>query len=352
MKRKYTAVSATAGVAAGVLGLTALSLPTSAGAEPTLPPVAPEKLVESVMTKEQPAMNGTVEVNNELGLPAIPGAGDAGALLTDGSNTFQVWADGQGKHRLSLPSSGGETTMVNDGTSVWKWDSAKRETTKTTKSEHGQKNHQEKSASPAESARQIVDRLRSNSTVTVDGTASVAGRDAYELVLTPKPTERTVLREVRIAVDAQQRMPLEVTVNTHGSDSPALSVGFSELNLSKQDPSLFQFSPPAGTKVVEPKQPPRDHERGDKEEAKGDAKIVGDGWDTVVVNRLPQQQQGGSSGQDPTAIAKQMGKRVSGDWGEGWIISTKAGSALLTSDGRLAIGAVPEQVLTTAVGNA
>ena len=59
----------------------------------------------------------------------------------------------------------------------------------------------------------------------------MAGRDAYELVLTPAPTERTLLREVRVAVDAEKRMPLQLTVLAAGSTEPALQVGFTELNV-------------------------------------------------------------------------------------------------------------------------
>ena len=71
-------------------------------------------------------------------------------------------------------------------------------------------------------------------TVAVDGTAEVAGRAAYQLVLTPLPTERTLLREVRVAVDAETRQPLQLTVLAQGSGEPALQVGFSETTARRQ----------------------------------------------------------------------------------------------------------------------
>ena len=52
-------------------------------------------------------------------------------------------------------------------------------------------------ADPDGGGDRAIEQLRATSTVAVDGTAEVAGRDAYELVLTPAPTERTLLREVR-----------------------------------------------------------------------------------------------------------------------------------------------------------
>lgn len=351
MKRRSVAITATAGAAAGVLGLTVLSLPAGAGPDPNLPPIEPERLVESVMTADEPAMSGTVEVDNNLGMPTIPGMGDASELLSDGTSSIRVWSDGEGRHRMSVPSERGETTIVNDGESKWTWNSSTREVTKSSgnRAEHRRPHHATPD-DPAKAARQIVSQLRRSSTVAVDGTAEVAGRDAYELVLTPKPTESTVLREVRIAVDAQERMPLALTVNTHGSDDPALRTAFSDLDLSRPEHRLFQFSPPRGAEVTErPDRPDHDRKRHH-----GESRVVGDGWDSVLVTRLPENKASARDGAgqgDPASIAEQVGERVSGPWGEGWIVRTNAGSALLTSDGRLAVGAVPQQVLTSAIGH-
>lgn len=366
MQSRRVAVVATAGTAAGVLGLAALSLP-NATAEPTLPEVGPEKLVESVMTAEPSAFSGTVQVDNAMGLPALPGGagedgGGATAMLADGEHTMRVWSDGADRHRVSLPSEAGERTIVHDGSTVWTWDSASRTASRSDvdpakKQKLDQHHVQDRPADPAEAAQAFVGTLRESSTVTVDGTASVAGRDAYELVLTPKPTERTVLREVRVAVDAEKRMPLNVVVNTHGSDDPALQVGFSELDMTAPEARLFQFTPPAGATVEEPK----GDDKAPEQAQKPPHRKVGDGWDTVMLSRLPEQalQQGGEQnrqdgpgGQNIQGLAQQVGTKVSGPWGDGWVVTTKAGSALLTSDGRVAIGAVPEQVLTDAIGNA
>lgn len=364
MKRRSVAMTATAGAAAGALGLGFLAMPT-AGADPNLPPVSPEKLVSSVMKADTPALAGTVRVDNNLGMPAIPGMrGSAGQMLSGGTSTFRVWTDGNEHQRVSLPSEGGETTIVNDGTTVWKWKSAERTVTKSPA--HGeraekraQEHQREMRRDPGTTAKQAIAKLRESSTVSVDGTASVAGRDAYELVLTPKPTERTVLREVRIAVGAEKRTPLRVVVNTNGSDDPALSVGFSKLDVGPQPAELFQFTPPAGAEVKRAEKHERPEGERPKQSAKPEMRTVGKGWDTVVLARVPQEalkprEQGSEQeSQGPSSLrgfAQRAGERVSGPWGQGWIISTRAGSALLTSDGRVAAGAVPQQVLTDAIG--
>jgi hypothetical protein len=45
-----------------------------------------------------------------------------------------------------------------------------------------------------------------------------------------------------------------------------------------------------------------------------------------------------------------LGTPVSGPWGSGRLISAAIGSAIVTADGRIAAGAVPEQVLNEALG--
>ncbi|MER7015086.1 outer membrane lipoprotein carrier protein LolA [Saccharopolyspora sp. NPDC000359] len=337
MKRRNVVLTATAGTAAGVLGLTVLALPAGAGAAPVLPPVAPEQLVESVMRAEPTALTGTVSVDNALGLPALPG-GEAAQLLADGTNRFQVWADGQGRHRVSVPSPSGELTVVDDGTTTWEWNSNNRTATR---SEHPQRAEHGAPADPGAAARGIIGELRKTSEVSVDGTASVAGRDAYELVLTPKPTERTLLRQVRIAVDAEKRVPLELSVLTNGSADPALQVGFTSVDMAAPDPGLFRFTPPAGAEVEDAEQraPQFDQHAVPRHQ------VVGDGWDSVLLAEVP-------ASEELRQVAERAGKPISGPWGSGWVVGTAAGNALLTADGRVAVGAVPEQVLTAALGEA
>ena len=44
-----------------------------------------------------------------------------------------------------------------------------------------------------------------------------------------------------------------------------------------------------------------------------------------------------------------LGTPVSGPWGSGRLITTAVATAIITDDGRVAAGAVPEQVLTEAL---
>ncbi|HEX2134262.1 MAG TPA: outer membrane lipoprotein carrier protein LolA [Actinophytocola sp.] len=372
METKKTALSfAAAGTVAGVAGLVLLASPAGAGeAPPSLPAISPDDLVESVLNTEIPALSGSVAMENNLGLP-IPGMPGS----TDGSE-IRVYTDGEGKHRLQMPRQGTETTVIDDGTTVWVWNSAERTVTKTPHKADGkqaEKPLEGRFADPATAARDLVDAMQADSTVDVDGTARVAERPVYQLVLTPKPTERTLLREVRVSVDSETRVPLQVEVLANGQAEPAIKAGFTEFADGPQDPGLFQFTPPKGATVTE--QDPKEEFRGQSPEdmfGELDLNTYGEGWDTVLTGTVPEavltgdfgdfgsdRDRGGDQGDrgdfgegmgnNPLDLLGTLGKQVSGDFGTGYVISANVGTALITEDGKIAIGAVPEQVVIEAV---
>jgi outer membrane lipoprotein-sorting protein len=360
--KKKAITAAVVGTALGVGGLVVVAMPASAGAAPKLPPVSAENLVQSVMTAKPGAFDGTVSVSNNLGLPsmgnAIPGAS---ALNVDSAHVF---SDGAGKSKVSLTQGSSQETIIHDGTTVWDYNSQKNTATKTTipadiAAKPGAGADASKMTDPATAAPQLLAKVRETSTVSVDGTATVANRPAYELVLTPKPTERTLLREIRVAVDSQTRMPLRVSVLSNGTTTPALELAFSDIEFTPQAASEFAFTPPKGAKVTEKTAKLDDQTKAEAEQAQQATKVVGDGWDTVITGKLPadalapKQQGSGQAegrGMDPQKLLSRVAKRVSGTWGSGYLFTTKVGGAVLTDDGRFAAGAVPEQVLYEALG--
>ncbi|WP_337831627.1 LolA family protein [Pseudonocardia sp. TMWB2A] len=337
-----------------IVSLSVGLLTTRASAAPELPPVTPEQLVASVVAAEPVALAGTVAVDNRLGLPAVPGLPSDG--LTDGTSTARVWSDGNGDGRLAVPSDDGERTYVRDGATTWAYDSTDRTATRFPSRGHAP--DADAAKDPAEVARTVVARLSATSVLRVDGTTEVAGRPAYTLVLAPKPGERTVLREVRSAVDAQTRTPLELTVLGAGTD-PVLRIGFDDVTFGPQDPALFTFTPPPGATVRDGtagtvKQPgpgirpgpanPGTGSPGSTPARAAAPTVVGEGWDTVVIGRVPQRS---GDGQGPDLSA--LGTPVSGPWGAGREITTNAGSVILADDGRVAAGAVGPDVLGEAL---
>lgn len=344
----------TGGIAAALAAALAVALGAGlvtargASAAQELPPVGPEDLLTSVVEAEPAALGGTVAVENRLGLPALPGVPD-GPGLTDGTTTARVWSDGQGRARVALPRQDGEKTLVDDGTTAWSYDSADRTATRDPAPD-GDRARAPQVTDPRAAATEAVQKLRSTSVVTVDGTAEVAGRPAYTLVLAPQPGERTLLREVRIAVDAQTRTPLELVVLAQGPE-PVLRVGFDDVTFGPQDPSLFAFTPPPGTTVRDA--PAREDRPGSAAPEHPDVRVVGDGWDAVVVGTVPQRPsdgaRDGAAPDGPAPDPSALGTPVSGPWGSGRLLGSAAGTAVLTDDGRFAAGAVDQDVLGAAL---
>ena len=83
---------------------------------------------------------------------------------------------------------------------------------------------------------------------------------------------------------------------------------------------------------------------------------VGDGWDRVVIAQRPATpaepagQPGSREARKRRPDLSALGTPVSGPWGQGRLITTAVATAIVTNDGRIAAGAVPEQVLSEALG--
>ncbi len=332
MTKRTGRIAAAAIAVAGAVGLGLLALPGGAGAAPELPPITPQDLLASVLKAHPGPFDGTVTLDNQLGLPALPNMPQA----ANGTSTARIWSGGNGKGRVQLPTATAERTIVADGTTVWAWNSADRTVTKAPE-QSGRTHPNAGAADPTAAATQAIAKLQPTSTISVDGTAEVAGRPAYELVLAPKPTERTLLREVRIAVDADQRVPLRMTVLAQGSTDPALQVGFTQLAFEPQDAARFTFTPPPGSTVKQ-----EQSRAGGRPAGAQAPTTVGDGWDTVVVEKAPANANLGQ--------VRSLGTPVNGPWGSGRVVTTAVATMIVTDDGRIAVGAVPQQVLVEALG--
>ena len=83
--------------------------------------------------------------------------------------------------------------------------------------------------------------------------------------------------------------------------------------------------------------------------AAGEPRVVGKGWGSVVVATVPPKSQSGSGDQQSLKAMLELLPRVSGSWGSGHLLEGKLFSAVLTDDGRVAVGAVTPQTLYAAL---
>lgn len=345
--RWVPAVVVPAAIAAG-----AVVVPLAAGAA-DLPVKTPQDVVRLVAASDTETFSGTVAQSSELGLPdvsALSGgsstssssSGDQSVLeLLTGDHTAKVYVDGATRQRVQVLDQLAERDAVRSGSSVWLYDSKGRSATHVTLPAHsaaGAGAPTPLATTPQALAEKLIAAADPSTTVALGAQTTVAGRDAYSLVLTPR-TDATLVGSVRIAVDGATGIPLRVQLFARGASTPAFEAGFTAFSTDRPDASVFAFTPPSGAKVTEQTVP----ERPQKGAAAGDhpkPQVTGDGWASIVT--LPAGSAPASLTTDP--LFSQLTTSVAG----GRALSTSLVSVLVTADGRVLAGAVPVSALQAA----
>jgi outer membrane lipoprotein-sorting protein len=328
-----------------------------AKADTPLPPIEAQDLLVKVADAQVDGLSGTVVQNADLGIPAIPGGSDSpGGKLTSllaGSHTMRVWYGAPDQARLAVNDQYAETDIVSNGTDLWTYDSRAKEATHTTMAAADPADRtapQGAPQTPQDAAKEFLAKVTPTTDVRVDPDVKVAGQDAYELVLSPKDAA-SLVKQVRIAVDGKNYVPLRVQVFGPG-DKAALDVAYTDVTFGQPDARMFAFNPPEGTKVTQKAAPePTDAQKkalADRQaQADQDRTVVGSGWSAVVITKLPSDAQG-SSNETLKGFLDQL-KPVSGSWGSGRELDGTVLTAIVTDDGRLAVGAVGPDAVSSAL---
>ncbi|HEY5821532.1 MAG TPA: hypothetical protein VIT20_06130 [Propionibacteriaceae bacterium] len=345
----------------GTSGLVA----ATATADNKLPDRSAEQLLVDLQQAKVEGLSGTVVQQANLGIPAIPGAGGGDSTdptsMLSGTHTMRVWYSGPDKARVALMGTYGETDLITNGTDVWTWSSKDQAATHRTLNS-GEKAGDQKPAgeapsgadvpkTPEEAAKWAIKALGPSTDISTASDVTVARQDAYELVLRPKD-DRSLISEVRVAIDGATKLPLRVQAFGAG-DTLVFEVAYTRVSFTKPGDDQFAFNPPAGTKVTEkatperkaPTQAERDEAKQAHEQAANDTKTYGTGWTKVVVAKIPADSK---QGDQLKAFVNQL-TPVSGGWGSGRLLAGTAFSAVLTDDGRIAVGAVEPELLYEAL---
>jgi len=376
-------------VAAATIGL----VPALASSgDPDLPKITAQELIEKIAASDTQQLSGTVKISTDLGIPSMgglagsflsDGAGDKGSASADpqtkltelasGTHTLRVAADGPDKQRVSILDDASEYSLIHNGDQVWAYDS-KANAVYHAKDKAGRGKEQAAPegvpTTPKALADQVLKAADGTTSVTVGGTAQVAGRDAYRLVIKPEQSGSTI-GSVTIAVDAENGTPLKFTLQPSSGGKAAIDAGFTSVDFKKPDASSFSFTPPKGAEVTEADEA-EGHAKAEAEKAKGDlgalgglsglegadgTNVIGKGWNTIAEIKTP----GGAAlpsaeSGDVPAGAQQfldaLGDKVTGKFGSGTVFKTRLVNALMTDDGRVYVGAVTKDALVKAADNA
>lgn len=360
------------------------SLPASAG-DP-LPAKTTEEVLALVAQHAAPSLSGTLEQTSQMGLPELPQAGPSarsGAAsvleLLSGPHTARVFVDGPDNIRVQVLDRLAERNAVRSGDQVWLYSSRDNTATHLTlpadaglHKDFGQYKHPGAGTdgvmpTPADLAARLLAAADPTTEIAVHPEVSVAGRAAYNLMITPR-TEGTLIASVAIAVDGQSGLPLSVELKARGQSEPAFKLAFTSLSLEAPDASLFTFTPPPGATVKEVDVPahgtgswpahgtesgvtpdgvaPDAAVPGSRDPDIGAPRptVTGTGWESVVEFPAgPASAEAGAMvSSDP--LLQQAAVAVPG----GRLFSTAVVNVLLTDDGRVFAGSVPAERLLTA----
>jgi outer membrane lipoprotein-sorting protein len=381
------------GVAAATIGL----VPALADSgDPDLPKVTAQQLIEKIAGSDVQQLSGTVKISTDLGLPDLGGL-ESGLLsgaaeghggssadpqsklleLASGTHTLRVAADGPDRGKVSLLDNAAEYSVIHNGKDVWGYDSKSNEVFHSTsaESEHADEGAKGKAprdvpATPKDFAEEALKAVDDTTSVTVDGTAHVAGRDAYKLVIKPRRSGTTV-GAISIAVDAKTGLPLKFTLTPASGGAAVVDAGFTQVDFSRPAASTFAFTPPKGAKVTEGDDlkgakggeskggEPKDFEKALPKGHEGTAdglggpKTIGEGWNSIVVldtggEGMPSGASGSTGNSDVDGFLNSLGDHVKGKFGSGTVFSTRLVNALITDDGKVYAGAVTKAALVKA----
>ena len=288
-------VLAAGGSAVGIL---------TANARGGLPERSPAQLLVDVQKARLDGLSGTIVQNAHLGLPSLPGVGGAGSSdmtsLVSGSHTLRLWYAGPNRVRLALLGSwASPTSCATAQTSgPGRAGTRARHTTRCRSRSRTTPGLLADSAptTPQKAADAALSAIAPTTKVSTDGTTVVAGRNAYELVLQPKDAG-SLVESVHIAIDGKTHIPTRVQIFARNSQDPSFEVGFTSFDPSTPASTAFSFNPPPGTKVTDGSTP-KSHEAlpsdekglrrpADQASSAAEPRIVGTGWTTVVVAKLP-----------------------------------------------------------------
>lgn len=347
-------------VIAGVV----VAIPLQAGAEPNLPAKTAQQVLTMIANSDTTAFSGTVSQTSSLGLPDLSSASVSGAgastrasssdsaassvlELLSGSHTARVYVDGASKQRVQVLDAMAERDVIRSGRSVWYYDSSTKKATHVTLPAATAKESTTASTeTPSTLAEKLLATVSKTSTVSVTNNTKVAGRTAYDLVVTPK-TSTTLVDSITVAVDSATGLPLSVEVDAKNQSDPAFSLGYTKLTIGTPAASLFSFTPPADATVTKTTLPTKADitKRVTSAKAKASARknaptVTGTGWSSVV--ELPKSAVPASVSSSP--LLDELTTSVTG----GRLLHTSLVNVLLTTDGRVFAGSVPVASLQAA----
>ena len=370
-----------------VIAVGAIAVPLQANAI-DLPDLSPQQVMVLMQGADVTEFSGTIVKSSNLGLPTlefssmmsedsiaqmeekmpaemadfVPSVIESNTLtqaieLISGSHTIRVYVSGQDKLRAQILDPMSQRDLIVNGNEFWVYDAKmataltgtidiEADPAKQAEAEQKVLDYADSIAldlsSPEAIADYLVSMVDETSQIEVGKDHSVAGRSAYQLIISPD-SPNSLVASAAVSVDSETGMPLKVEIFSTTQVEAAMTVGFESISFGSVDQGLFSFTPPAGTSVetfdadelmatLDGYEKPEGYVSD--YEVPAEPKVLGSDWDSVVhLAALP-----ADIPQDlmATELFADMLTEVPG----GKVFSTPLVNVLLTDSGEVYMGAV------------
>ena len=370
-----------------VIAVGAIAVPLQANAI-DLPDLSPQQVMVLMQGADVTEFSGTIVKSSNLGLPTlefssmmsedsiaqmeekmpaemadfVPAVIESNTLtqaieLISGSHTIRVYVSGQDKLRAQILDPMSQRDLIVNGNEFWVYDAKmataltgtvdiEADPAKQAEAEQKVLDYADSIAldlsSPEAIADYLVSMVDETSQIQVGKDHSVAGRSAYQLIISPD-SPNSLVASAAVSVDSETGMPLKVEIFSTTQVEAAMTVGFESISFGSVDQGLFRFTPPAGTSVetfdadelmatLDGYEKPEGYVSD--YEVPAEPEVLGSDWDSVVhLAALP-----ADIPQDlmATELFADMLTQVPG----GKVFSTPLVNVLLTDSGEVYMGAV------------
>jgi outer membrane lipoprotein-sorting protein len=248
--RRLTAMVA---VAAGLALTVGIAQGALSGAGPTPPPKAlADAILDALKAPEPDGISAKITFTNNL-LPSGSLPAGAASPLAAGADG-RLWIQRDGDLRLELQSSAGDAQIVAAGDKVTIYDAGSN-TLYRAPLPAGAGDLKKPSRHDGEKltlakVQAALDRLARRWTVSGAEPASIAGRPAYSVKVSPKD-DGGLRGAARVAWDAVRGAPLRAAVYAQGTSEPVLEFEATEISYDAVPDSAVHVTPPADAKVVD-----------------------------------------------------------------------------------------------------
>jgi outer membrane lipoprotein-sorting protein len=228
------------------VGVSATALASAVGSGPTPPPKPLAVAVHDALTA--PSLDGvsaTVKLTDHLleGANLANGNGEAGQFASSpliSGASGRLWIAKDGRVRLELQAEKGDTQVLFDGHTVSVYDGSSNTLYRYKVPAH---EGGTPSASPDHHEPPTVAKIE-------EAISHLKQQAAYTVRISPNEAG-SLLGGAELSFDAVHGVPLHAAIYSSTTPSPVIELAASEISYGPVDGSVFNFTPPPGTKVEE-----------------------------------------------------------------------------------------------------